>query len=172
MSGARKAITAWIEKEKRHNAVATVPAGISDAELPPVFVAALRFRGKYGDVGGAFARLGRAARSAINGPALALFYDDEFMDEGADIECCMPVSREIRAPDIACRELPGGPALTVTHHGPYETIGRSYARAFSEVNRRHGSVVLPTREVYVKGPGLILKGHPASYITDLQFMIQ
>ena len=30
---------------------------------------------------------------------------------------------------------------------------------------------LPTREIYLKGPGLFLKGNPKNYLTEIQFMI-
>jgi len=173
LSAARKSIATWIDRETRERErMASAPVEIREIDLQPFLVAAIRFRGRYVDCGGAVARLGRTARGAANGDALALFHDGEFMDDGADIECCMPVSRDVSTANVTCRELPGGRALTVIHVGPYETIGRSYARAFKEAHARNGTVGLPTREVYLKGPGMILKGNPASYVTDLQLMVQ
>ena len=32
-------------------------------------------------------------------------------------------------------------------------------------------IVLPTREVYVKGPGMIFKGNPKNYLTEIQLPI-
>lgn len=29
-------------------------------------------------------------------------------------------------------------------------------------------IPLPTREIYVKGPGLIFKGNPKNYLTEIQ----
>ena len=31
---------------------------------------------------------------------------------------------------------------------------------------------LPTREVYIKGPGLILKGNPKNYLTEIQMLLE
>ena len=33
-------------------------------------------------------------------------------------------------------------------------------------------VVLPTREVYLKGPGMLLKGNPEKYLTEIQIPVR
>lgn len=33
-------------------------------------------------------------------------------------------------------------------------------------------VALPTREVYLKGPGMILKGNPKKYLTEIQMLLE
>jgi hypothetical protein len=30
----------------------------------------------------------------------------------------------------------------------------------------------PTREIYLKGPGMIFKGNPENYLTEIQIMIE
>ena len=38
--------------------------------------------------------------------------------------------------------------------------------------RRQGlDIQLPTREVYIKGPGMIFKGNPKKYLTEIQLPI-
>jgi len=36
-----------------------------------------------------------------------------------------------------------------------------------QANERKVTLALPTREVYVKGPGLIFKGNPKNYLTEI-----
>lgn len=31
---------------------------------------------------------------------------------------------------------------------------------------------MPTREVYLKGPGMIFKGNPKNYLTEIQMLIE
>jgi effector-binding domain-containing protein len=31
---------------------------------------------------------------------------------------------------------------------------------------------IPTREIYVKGPGMIFKGNPNNYLTEIQIPVQ
>jgi hypothetical protein len=33
-------------------------------------------------------------------------------------------------------------------------------------------VSVPCREVYIKGPGMIFKGNPKNYLTEIQLMIE
>ena len=52
--------------------------------------------------------------------------------------------------------------------GPYDQLGRSYAKMLQHANDRKLNLALPTREVYVKGPGMIFKGNPKNYLTEIQ----
>jgi effector-binding domain-containing protein len=50
-------------------------------------------------------------------------------------------------------------------------LGRSYAKILKQAEARKQIIVLPTREIYVKGPGMIFKGHPKNYLTEIQLPI-
>ena len=76
-------------------------------------------------------------------------------------------SREIAVAGVSVRTLPGGRGLTLIHCGPYDQLGRSYAKILQHKNERKLNLALPTREVYVKGPGLIFKGNPRNYLTEI-----
>jgi len=69
---------------------------------------------------------------------------------------------------VTVRTLPGGRGLALMHRGPYDQLGRSYAKILQQANERKPALALPTREVYVKGPGLIFKGNPKNYLTEIQ----
>jgi len=45
--------------------------------------------------------------------------------------------------------LPGGRCLTLVHCGPYDQLGRSYAKVLQQVDERKMKIILPTREVYL-----------------------
>ena len=57
-------------------------------------------------------------------------------------------------------------------HGPYDELGRSYAKILEYVEARGYKIIQPTREVYLKGPGIILKGNPKNYLTEIQLPIR
>jgi effector-binding domain-containing protein len=40
------------------------------------------------------------------------------------------------------------------------------------VKERGYEVTLPTREVYLKGPGMIFRGNPKKYLTEIQLPIK
>jgi len=136
--------------------------------LEPVLVAGIRMKGKYSDCGAGFTRLGRIVGRHICGKALCLYYDGEYCEEDADFEPCVPIRKPITVEGVSIRELPGGPCLSFVHRGPYDQLGRSYAKILKQVNERQLNIALPTREVYLKGPGMIFRGNPKHYLTEIQ----
>jgi effector-binding domain-containing protein len=62
--------------------------------------------------------------------------------------------------------------MTLLHKGPYEQLGHSYAVILEHVKRSGFEVEIPTREVYLKGPGMIFKGNPRNYLTEIQIPIK
>jgi effector-binding domain-containing protein len=124
--------------------------------------------GKYSDCGAGFARLGKAVGRYICGKPLNLYYDGEYREDDADIEPCVPIRREVAVDGVTVRTLPGGRGLTLMHRGPYDQLGRSYAKILKVAGERKLNLALPSREVYIKGPGMIFKGSPKNYLTEIQ----
>ena len=154
------------EKEARE-AMATTSAEVQEKDLPPMLVAGIRMRGRYEEIGKGFARLGRRVGRWIGGKPLCLHHDCEHHEEDADFEACFPLRKAVEAEGIDVRELPGGRFVSLIHVGPYPELGRSYARAFDHANERGYRILRPTREVYIKGPGMIFRGNPRRYVTEI-----
>jgi effector-binding domain-containing protein len=62
-------------------------------------------------------------------------------------------------------------AVTLAHRGPYQEMSRSYARIFKHVKDRGYAISMPTREVYLKGPGMFFRGNPRNYLTEIQIPV-
>jgi DNA-binding transcriptional MerR regulator len=140
---------------------------IESEEIPEMLLCGIRFQGKYSEVGPKFAALFKAAGRWVAGKPFSLYYDSEFKEEDADIEACLEVKKEIRKAEISCRRLAGGKALTLLHYGPYEELGRSYQRLYETCREKNLEIILPMREQYLKGPGMIFRGNPKKYVTKL-----
>ncbi len=81
--------------------------------------------------------------------------------------------RKAKAVDgIAVRELAAARCVTLVHRGPYDELGRSYEKVLSYIKSRHLEADMPTREVYLKGPGMIFRGNPKNYLTEIQIPIR
>jgi DNA-binding transcriptional MerR regulator/effector-binding domain-containing protein len=139
--------------------------------LDPVLVAGIRMKGRYADCGKAFGRIGKRFGRHSRGKPLLLHYDAEFREGDADFEACLPIRQGKTAEGMAVRELPGGRCVSLLHQGPYDQLGRSYARILEYVRGKGYEVTLPTREVYHKGPGMIFRGNPQNYLTEIQIPI-
>ncbi|MEW6305075.1 MAG: MerR family transcriptional regulator [Verrucomicrobiota bacterium] len=144
---------------------------VEEKTLEPMIVAGVRMRGKYSDCGKGFSQIGRKLGRHLAGPALCLYYDCEYQEDDADFEPCMALRQAVEAEGISVRTLPGGRCVTLVHQGPYEQLGRSYAKILEHVKRKQIPITLPSREVYLKGPGMIFKGDPKKYLTEIQLPV-
>ena len=144
---------------------------IEEKSVDAIRIAGVRMRGRYSDCAKGFARIGRKFGRHICGPPFLLHYDTEYKETDADFEACMPISMGESVEGIDVRELAGGRCVSLIHKGPYETLHESYARIRDYVSDRGYEAEIPTREIYLKGPGMILKGNPQKYLTEIQFML-
>jgi DNA-binding transcriptional MerR regulator/effector-binding domain-containing protein len=144
---------------------------VEEKTLEPMLIAGIRMKGKYSDCGAGFSRLAKSVGRWICGKPLCLYYDGEYRDADAEFEPCFPIRKEVSAEGVTVRSLPGSPCLTLIHRGPYDQLGRSYARILKPADERKLKIALPTREVYLKGPGLILRGNPRNYLTEIQLPV-
>jgi DNA-binding transcriptional MerR regulator/effector-binding domain-containing protein len=144
---------------------------VEEKDCEPLLVAGYRMKGKYSDCGRGFSLLAKAVGRHICGKALCLYYDGEYREDDADFEPCFPIRKEVVAAGCSVRTLPGERCLTLVHRGPYDQLGRSYAKIMKAADERKLTVSLPTREVFVKGPGMIFQGNPKNYLTEIQLPV-
>jgi DNA-binding transcriptional MerR regulator len=161
-----------ITSEREAKAMTNRDFQVEEKELSPVRIAGVRMQGRYDECGTAFARIGRALGRFICGKPLLLHFDTEYKESDADFEACMPVRDAAPAAEgISIRELDGGRCASLLHKGPYDQLGRSYERILRYVHDRGYKIETPTREVYLKGPGMIFRGNPKRYLTEIQVLI-
>lgn len=161
------------DKEEQINHEHTNPSPAVEKEIVPgMLTAGIRFKGKYHEVGDKFGTLFRAFGRYAGGKPFTLYYDGEYKEEGADIEACIQVKKKIDIEGIHCRELTGGKAVTLIHRGPYEELHHSYGKIYEYCREHNLEILLPTREQYLKGPGMIFRGNPRKYITRLMMFYE
>ena len=161
------------DKEEKIGHEHTNPSPAVEKEiLPGMLTAGIRFKGKYPEVGDKFGILFKAFGRYARGKPFTLYYDGEFKEEGADIEACIQVKKKIDIEGIHCRELTGGKAVTLIHRGPFEELHRSYGKIYEFCREYNLKILLPTREQYLKGPGMIFRGNPRKYITKLMLFYE
>jgi DNA-binding transcriptional MerR regulator len=159
------------DEEKARQLLSSNSYKIVEKAIPQIQIAGIRIKGVYSDSEKAFAKLGKSLGRLICGKAMNLFYDSEYKEEDADFESSYPVSKTVTGTDVNCRKLAGGHAVTLIHRGPYSTLGRSYARVFSHVRDKGYEPISPSREIYVKGPGMLFRGNPGRYLTEIQILV-
>jgi DNA-binding transcriptional MerR regulator len=157
---------------ERENAMTASAFEVEEKDLDTLLIAGIRMKGRYGDMGPVFGQLARKLGPALAGKAMALYYDGEYREDDADFEPCYPVRRGRDREGVSVRELPGGRAVTLIHKGPYDSLGASYRRLFDHIHAKGYEPQLPSREVYLKGPGMVFRGNPRNYLTEIQVPVR
>ena len=111
----------------------------------------------YQNVGIHVSKIFKAVKGEACDNWLSCYFDEEYV-EVADMEICVPVRKTVIASDIVCKTLPAVKAVCTTHIGSYETIHNAYQALFSYVNEKGLNLIRPSREVYIKGPGMEMLG--------------
>lgn len=135
-------------------------------------VASIRYKGRYDEMGHFIGELFKVVKGNAAGPITALYYDECYMEEGADIEVCVAVKKDVSGKDVATRILEGGRFATVVHTGPYDQISDSYKVLMDAMQAQGLEAEIPSREIYLKGPGMLLKGNPEKYETELMMKLK
>ncbi len=106
----------------------------------------------------------------ITGPFMTLYYDCEYREKDATLECVVPIAGRIALSDPAMevRNLPGGNVLSLIHKGSYSKLHEAWSRigAFAE-EREYISNGLH-REVYLNDPQEVSE---EDLLTELQIPV-
>ncbi len=145
---------------------------VEEKQVHPMLIAGVRMKGKYSDCGKGFSQIGKQLGRFINGKPFLLHYDTQYRENDADFEACMPIRQTKPVDGISIRELPGGRCVSLLHKGPYEQLGRSYEKILEFVKVQGYEMQTPSREIYLKGPGMIFKGNPKKYLTEIQMLLK
>ena len=139
---------------------------VEQKNIQKMNVITFRFKGKYSDVGEYISILYKEAKSNGTWPVLNLYYDEGYEEE-ADIEICVPLKKKITSSKFKVKELPDIRALSTIHKGSYDNINNAYKAIIDYAKENNIKIEAPSRLVYHKGPGMIFKGNPDNYITEV-----
>lgn len=135
-------------------------------EIEALTVASIRYKGKYSDVGLYIGKIYKAVKNHSAGAPFCCYFDREFKED-ADIELCVPTTKLINDSNICAKKLPGIKAVCTVHTGGYDKLNLAYKALFDYINKHNINCLLPTREIYIKGPGMIFKGNENKYVTEI-----
>lgn len=167
------AIREKLEAFIRIESVVPEPAGdVAIKDVPDMFIASIRFKGRYSDIDEHMTRLFGIFGTVANGPPFCLYHDEHHADENMNIECSLPILRKMPAAGINYYTLPGARMITIMHEGDYVNIWRAYQKIVDYLNKKDLPIRPPSREIYLRGKGKILPGNPDKYLTEIQFLLK
>lgn len=166
-----KEIDLYIAQSKNSKEVYTMDYKFEVKEIPAIKVISIRFKGNYSDVGKYIGTLYKVAKNQACGAPFNLYYDGDYK-EIADIELCIPVKGKISSDEVEYKELSPIKVISTVHVGSYETLNKAYKSIIDYANSQNMELDIPIREIYEKGPGMIFKGNPQNYITNIVIPIK
>lgn len=141
-------------------------------DLDPVRIAYMTFQGSVSEANTWMPKVFKSIRGKQSGAPFFQYITMDPMTKTGLLELCVPTEMEPSGSGVDVKVLPQCRALCVMHVGSYETLYRAY-EAIEAYAKEHALILQPPfREVYIKGPGMFLKGNPDNYITEIQFPIQ
>ncbi|OUR96904.1 hypothetical protein A9Q84_11245 [Halobacteriovorax marinus] len=141
-------------------------------ETQEQLVAIYDWKGRYEETGKAFKKLFRSAGRYSCGKAFNLYHHEQYEEDDCEISTCVPVKKLFKADGIRIEKMGGKQCVSLIHKGPYHEIGRTYRRLLDHLKANGEELELPLYEIYIKGPGMILKGNPQNYLTEVQIPLK
>ena len=140
-------------------------------DIEPIRVAFIKYKGIVTEANKVFPSVFKSIQGKVNGSPFFCYYLMDQKTKIGEMELCVPTSETPIKDGITIKEIPRIKAVCTTHVGSYETI--QYAYEAVDRFARENSLILqpPFREVFIKGPGMIIKGNPEKYITEILFPI-
>lgn len=145
---------------------------ITIKDMEPVRVAYKSYKGNVLEAGKHMPSIFKSIKGKNNGtPFFTILSVDESTGVG-ELDLCVPTMETPNANDVFIKEMPRIHAVSLIHQGGYDRLPESYEKITKYVDEHGLTIIGPCREVYVKGPGPILKGNPDNYITEILLPIE
>lgn len=141
-------------------------------DIEPIRVAYMRYEGIATEANKVFPKVFQSVCGKTNG---APFFNYISMNPETRIgvmELCVPTAETPLGNGMEVKELPRFKAVCATHIGAYETLNDAYTAIDLYAAENGLKLMPPFREVFIKGPGMRLKGNPEKYVTEILFPIR
>ena len=141
-------------------------------DIEPIRVAYMRYEGVATEANKVFPKVFQSVRGKTNGAPFFNYLSMNPETKMGEIELCVPTAESPVGSGIEVKEMPRIKAVCVTHTGSYETMNSAYM-AIDRFAAENGLKLMPPfREVFIKGPRMMIKGNPKKYVTEILFPAQ
>ena len=140
-------------------------------EIAPIRAAFIKYQGISTEANKVFPSVFKSIKGRTAGAPLFNYLQMDQNTRVGTIELCVPTEEIPNGNGITVKELPTIKAVCVTHIGSYDTLPNAYAEIEKFATENKLVLSPPFREVFIKGPGMIAKGNPDKYITEIHFPI-
>lgn len=106
-----------------------------------------------------------------NGPVMTFYHDEEFHQENATIEVCIPVeeSEQVKGSDKV-KKINPGMCATCVYTGPYHKLGEAYAAVLKWIEENKYEIASAPFDCYMNSPQEVKD--PEKLVTKVCFPIK
>jgi effector-binding domain-containing protein len=141
-------------------------------DIEPVTVAAMRYKGPVTEAAKQFPNVFKAIKGKSNGAPFFCYHTVNLENGISDMELCVPTVETPNGNGVTLKDLPRAKAVCLTHIGSYDVLPMAYEAIHRHIQENGLSIQPPWREVFIKGPGMIFKGNPNKYITEIMLPLK
>lgn len=141
-------------------------------DVEPIPVAYTKYRGPVTGANKVFPSVFKSIQGKANGAPFLCYYNVNQETKIGELELCVPTEETPNIDGISVKDIPRIHAVSVTHIGPYEKMQEAYHAIDCFAEKNNLILQPPFREVFIKGPGMVIKGNPNKYITEILFPIK
>lgn len=129
---------------------------------------ALPFQDSYENIKTYAWRLQKVLKGNMKGPIFQMFSEEAY-DETNESKLCMAIKKEIKtiSDDFYIGKIHTCPVLSLYHIGSYDTLHVGYKALLDYAEEHHLQLKLPYWQRYEKGAGVVVKGNPDKYVTQI-----
>lgn len=138
-------------------------------DIEPIRIAFMRYKGPVAEANKVFPNVFKSIQGKANGAPFICYYAVDQATKIGEMELCVPSAETPDGNGITVKDMPRIKAISVTHVGPYEAMQGAYEAIDRYAQEKRLVLQPPFREVFIKGPGMIIKGNPTKYITEILF---
>ena len=132
-------------------------------DIPELRVLSRRETGSYGETIGKHAgelfgfvssQAFQRSNAKITGPLMFICHDEEYKENGADIETVLPFTGRVNIDDSAIKErtLPDVQVVSAIYKGPYDGVEVGYSRLFEYMAEQDLEIAGESRSLYINDP--------------------
>jgi effector-binding domain-containing protein len=107
----------------------------------------------------------------ITGPFITVYHDQDYKEEGADIEVAITIAGRVVVDDssVEVKNLKPRKVVSLIHKGPYDTIADGYKAILSYVQENDYEIAGPMMDLYLNDPNSV---EPEDLMTEIQIPIK
>jgi effector-binding domain-containing protein len=141
-------------------------------DIEPIRVASMCYKGIVTKASKVFPSVFKSINGKANGAPFFCYYAMNQETKIGEMELCVPTAENPKVNGVTVKDMPRIKAVCVTHIGSYETMQYAYEAIDRYAQENNLTLQPPFREVFIKGPGMIIKGNPNKYITEILFPLK